>query len=101
MWAVPSLLSLSISNLKSRVHTVLAGEIIQTRHSTPIRSNSPLRIVLKFEEMLKSIVAVVGSSQTHSMSAQVHVRYLDRPATPTGEFMVSSIETVVAITNSY
>ena len=29
------------------------------------------------------IVAVVGSSQTHSAPAQAYVRYPDRPATPT------------------
>ena len=48
-----------------------------------IRSNSPLRISLKFEEVLTAIVAVVGSSRTRSTPAQVSVRYLDRPATPT------------------
>ena len=45
-----------------------------------LRSNSPL---LNFEEVLMAIVAVVGFSQTLSKPAWVHLRFLDRPATPT------------------
>ena len=46
MWAIPSLLSLD-ANLKSRTHTISAGEHVQICHSTPTRSNSPLHFRFK------------------------------------------------------
>ena len=85
-----------MANLKSRAHIILEGELIQVPHSTLVRSNSPLRIGLKFKEVLTTIVAVVGSSQTGSMPSQVQVRYLDKPATPTTPVLVPMHITIAA-----
>ena len=72
VWVDPSLLYVD-ANLKSRVHTVFAGELLQIHHSTnAIRLNSALRY-LKFEKVLMVVVAVVGSSQTHSTPTRVYI----------------------------